>query len=450
MKLTVENEELAARRMARDRGDLLSSDESYLPVATGFGFVRQVLATYATQIVCLLISLLTTAIVSRVLGPDGRGQYAVAVVIGLMGVQVCNLGLHASNTYLAARRPHTVPTLLTNSLAASFGLGGVAAVCIWLAFSIRPQWEPVRGSLFLLSLIWIPLGLAYLLIQNLLMGIQRVRAYNVVELVRRLLGILFIGVALLFRRTTPTAFFVVLFLALVGGSLWALRELWRFAPRLSLPSLALFQEGIGIGVRAYLASFFAFLVIRSDLLIVKYMLGAKEAGYYSVAGSLADCILLLPAAIGMVLLPKLSAMQPSEAGRRWVSRITLGASALLLPVVILATLLAHPIIHILFGDAFQPAASALMLLMPGVFFLGVETVMVQYLNSFGFPGSIVWTWLVTCGLNIGLNFFVVPRYGIAGASIVSSVCYTLAFLLIYLILHNSNPESQALPASSAV
>jgi O-antigen/teichoic acid export membrane protein len=414
------------------------------------GFVRHAVATYATQVVGLIISLITTAIVARILGPEGRGQYAVAMAIGLMGVQACNLGLHASNTYLVAKQPHLLPVLLTNSIALSLGLGGILIAGACLVFWNWPPFAPVHGSLLWLSLIWVPIGLLYLLVENLLMGVHQVGAYNLVELFKRIASVIFIVVAVVAGAKSASSFFLATLAGVAFGLFLGFAKLRNFVPGLPQPSLALVHEGIVVGFRAYLAAFFAFLVIRADLLMVKYMLGSVQAGYYSVAGSLADYLLLLPGTIALLLFPKLSATNPGYETRHWAQRVTLAGAASSFPLVLLTALFAHHIIHIVFGDAFQPAAWALILLMPGVFFLGVQSIMVQYLNSLGFPLSVVWAWLATFGLNIAINLWAIPRYGIAGASVVSSICYFLMFVMVWLILENRKIADHKIPQLDSV
>src|SRR6266550_9140590 len=78
-------------------------------------FVRKVAETYATQIVLIGLGLLTSVTVARSLGPQGRGFYAVAMAMGLTGVQLGNLGLHASNTYYVAQNRSLLPTLVGDS-----------------------------------------------------------------------------------------------------------------------------------------------------------------------------------------------------------------------------------------------------------------------------------------------------------------------------------------------
>jgi O-antigen/teichoic acid export membrane protein len=411
-------------------------------------FVRDVLYTYLTQIASLIISVCTTVIVARVLGPAGRGDFAVAAAIGLIGVQACNLGLHSSNTYFVAKKPHLLPSLLSNSILVSLGLGGLFASIVGVAFRIWPKFSPISGPLFGLSLLWVPLGLLLLLIENLLMGIHEVAAFNVLEFGRRVVGLFFIVVAALVGTRSPAGLFLAMLVGLAATNLLGLGKIRTFINSLPHPSLAQIGEGFSIGLRAYLAALFAFLVIRADLLMVKYILGSVQAGYYSVAGSLADYLLLLPGAIGFVLFPKLSAATEGSNARAWAKKVTLAGAAVFLPVILLTALAAHLIIHILFGDSFQPASWALILLMPGVFFLGVQTIMVQYLNSLGFPLSVVWSWLATFVVNICTNLWAIPRYGIAGASLVSSICYFLMFVLVWFIFQFGTASKESLPELS--
>src|SRR6266478_6350613 len=70
--------------------------------------------------------------------------------------------------------------------------------------------------------------------------------------------------------------------------LWALLRLRRVSEKPPRLSWTVFRQSIGLGARAYTIAFFGFLLLRIDLLMVKYMLGATEAGYYSISQVLAE------------------------------------------------------------------------------------------------------------------------------------------------------------------
>ena len=401
--------------------------------------------TYATQVAVVLIGVVTSAIVARILGPAGRGQYAVAAAVGALGVQFGNLGLHASNTYFVAKDRGLLPSLLANTLLVSFAGGGAAAALVGAFFAVVPRLAPVEASLLVLALAWVPFGLAYLLTQNLLMGIQQVRAYNMVELTNKIIALGVIASLIGLNKVTPANALGAVLLALSLSLVLAVRSLWKQLPESPSPSLRVFRKNLSVGTRAYLVAVLGFLVLRVDLLMVKYLLGAEQAGYYSIAGTMADYILLLPAAVGAILLPRLSATNEVAQNRRRAISAALGTAAALLPIILVAMPCSRIAIQLLFGRRFLPAADAFVLLLPGVFFLGIETVLVQYLNSLGFPRIVVGAWFFTFLLNIGANLWTIPRYGIAGASVVSSVSYTLMFLFVLTIFQ----RRQGVPAEAA-
>lgn len=405
--------------------------------AAASDFLHKAVSTYATQVGVVLIGLLTSAIVARILGPAGRGRYAVAAAVGFLGVQFGNLGLHVSNTYSVAKDRKLLPVLLANTMLLSFVGGGLGAALVGVVFVFAPQWFPVEGWLLLLALVGVPFGLAYLLTENLLLGIQQVQTFNLVELANKAVACFLISGLILFKGVTPATVLAATLLALTVSLLFATSALWKHLPETPAPSLDVFRKNLSVGGRAYLVAVFGFLVLRVDLFMVKCLLGAEQAGYYSIAGTMADYILMLPAAVRAVLFPWLSATDDAGQNRRRAIRAALGTAAALLPIVLMAAPSARIAIPILFGQQFLPAVEAFVFLLPGVFFLGIETVLVQYLNSLGFPWTVVGAWFFTCLVNVGANLWAIPRFGIAGASVVSSICYLMMFMFVLLIVQRS-------------
>jgi O-antigen/teichoic acid export membrane protein len=411
--------------------------------ATGLAdsdFVRKVAETYATQIFLIAIGLAMSVTVARVLGPQGRGLYAIAVALGMTGVQFGNLGLHASNTFYVAQKPTLLPTLIGNSLAVGFGFGSMLAIACWILFHAIPRFAPLQGTLLILGLASIPLSLTYLLLQNLLVAIQEVRSYNKLEIVNRVLALGLIGMVIFAHRISPSRVVIANMAAAVVVVLWSFTLLLRFAHLQLRLDLRLLWSHFRLGIKAYLIALFGFLVLRIDLLMVKQYLGAEQAGYYSIASSMADYILLLPAIIGFILFPRLSAERNLEAKLAQAKSAVVGTALALIPVLGISAIAARPIVMLLFGKAFLPAVRPFLWLVPGIFSMGMETALVQYLNSMGYPRIVVWLWFLSTLLNILLNLWAIPHLGIAGASIVSTISYSLVFLAVALIIFTGRYE----------
>ena len=405
-------------------------------------FIRKVGETFVTRVLLIGIGLVTSVIVARILGPEGRGFYAVAITIGAIGVQFGNLGLHTSNTYYVAGDRGLLPALAANTIIVSFAVGGVGTVLIWMIFQLWPQMAPVRGLLLILSLLWIPFGLAYMLLQNLLIGIQDVRTYNKIELLTKALGLGLIGVLIITGAVGVETLFLVALIVLIIGLFWALLRLRTHIFTLPLPSLTLFKETIRYGSKAYLAAFFAFLVLRVNLLMVKYILGAEEAGYYSIAATMADTVYMLPVVIGTILFPKLSAMTHDQEKWAFTRKMAVSVGVVTVVLATFAGLLAGPVVRILFGELFVPAVPAFIWLLPGIVFLSINTCYMNYFASIGMPLITVVSPGLAAIVNIAVNLKLIPWWGIVGASITSVLSYGLMLVasIIYVSYFRENPS----------
>jgi len=88
------------------------------------------------------------------------------------------------------------------------------------------------------------------------------------------------------------------------------------------------------------------------------------------------------------------------------------------------------LLPLIYGANFADATVQLLILLPGIFFMGLESVLVQHFTGTGLPAAIPWFWAITVVFNIGLNLLMVPRFGARGAAVNSTLSYALIFLLV--------------------
>jgi O-antigen/teichoic acid export membrane protein len=398
-------------------------------------FIRQVVETYATQIFVVVLGFANSILVTRLLGPEGRGLFAAATTFAAVGIQLGNFGLHSWNTYRVSREPDSLPLLLGNSLLVSAACGLAAAFAL-LLFGAHPGLAPVSGPLLVLALVGIPLGLVNLLLQNLLIGTQQIHTYNVIDLSTRVAAVLMVGATAPLGIVAPDVVYALVLASVVASIVWCFAKLRASVREPLRCSLASLRSGLGYGMRAYLGSLFVFLVLRSDILLVKYLRGAEETGYYAIAVGLADILMMLPTVVGTVLFPRLSAA--SDVAAKWalarrVLAIIVPATPLALAVTLFA---ARPLIHVAYGSAFDPSVAAVGWLLPGVACLAINTVLMNLFASCGMPPVVVYSPLLALFVNVALNLRLIPTLGFVGASMSSSVAYglMLAISLLYLRL----------------
>jgi O-antigen/teichoic acid export membrane protein len=368
------------------------------------------------------------------LGPDGRGIFAIASVIGAAGIQFGNFGLHSSNTYYVAKDKNLLSALISNSILVSF-LFGSAVILIGLVISdLKPNLLPINGIILIEALLYIPFGLAYLLLQNILIGINEIKAYNKIELITKIVYPILILLLVLGRHISPETVFFMSMLSIVAGLVWVIYRLRKITGIEIKISKNILKISIKYGLKAYLAAMFSFLVLRVDLLMVKQLLGAEETGYYSIAVSISDLLLMLPIVIGTILFPNLSSLKNDEERWQKTKKIIFLFIPITISMIIIAGLFAKPFILLLYGKQFLFSVSPFIWLLPGVFFMSINTIFMNYFASTGMPLITIYSSGSAAVLNIILNLYTIPSYGIIGASISSTIAYSamLIFSLIYI------------------
>lgn len=182
-----------------------------------------------------------------------------------------------------------------------------------------------------------------------------------------------------------------------------------------------------LGLKAYPLLFLPYLLIKSDILIVRWLRGAAETGVYSVASQGIDMLLLLPATIAAVALPSIvRARRPAGEFLR-VLRPTLFISLALAVGVAVG---GYWLIVLVLGRPYAGAYLALLLLLPGFLCLAAQSVLSQYFATRGFPLVLSAYWLAGLVANAALNVAFVPRFGFLAASASSSATYALVLLLM--------------------
>lgn len=408
-------------------------------------FSSQIAWTFATRLLMIFNSVAAGIIVARWLGADGVGQLAVINVAVATIVQLGSFGLPSSNTYFIAQDRAHFRAAAVNSLIFALGVGSVLALGVSAVASMRPDWFGfVSPELIHIAAVSIPFQLIGLIGLNILLAFGKLREFNLLDLAGQsfvlinavlVLLILRQGLATLVTLNTAAnilvSVIIVLLLVVSGRSL--VQSRWR-------ADIALLRRMIGYGLKFHISILAGAIIIRADLLVVNHFRGAAEAGVYSVASQFALLLMLLPGVIATLLFPRVTSEQDARAETTCqVSRYTTF-------VMFLCCIAAVPfslLLPLIYGAAFSDATFLLWILLPGVYLMGLESVLVQHFNALGLPRAIPLYWIATLALNLILVFALVPRYGAQGAAIASSISYAMIFALVALHFHTSTGRSFA-------
>ncbi len=161
----------------------------------------------------------------------------------------------------------------------------------------------------------------------------------------------------------------------------------------------------------------ATLYWRIDVLLLARLRGVTEVGYYTAAYRLLDLAILLPQSLCQAVFPRVAADAALEPKRRGaVLRLLLLCTA---PAAAVVTLLARPLLRLLYGADFTVAAPVLSLLI---------WTCVPYAWTRYHAGVLVANerqnldLSINAGLlaaNAALNLALIPRHGAMGAAFVT-------------------------------
>jgi O-antigen/teichoic acid export membrane protein len=195
------------------------------------------------------------------------------------------------------------------------------------------------------------------------------------------------------------------------------------------PDLRLFGRMMRYGVKFHTSILAGALIFRADLFVVNYYRGKAEAGVYGVASQVAMMLMLLPGIIATLLFPRVAASGDETGELTCV--VTRHTSFIMLFICLAAVPLSF-VLPLLYGAAFSDVSLQLLILLPGVYLIGLESVMVQYFNALGLPVTIPLFWVVTLAVNVALVFGLVPAFGARGAALASTISYALIYALVAL------------------
>lgn len=406
-------------------------------------FIKKIVETCFSQLFTIGISFISVIFFSRILGPTARGMLATSMAIMALGVQFGNIGLHAANAYFVAKDRSLLSTVVGNSCIISLVLGTLISLFVCSAHLAGSSWVPIDGWVLYLTSLLIPIGLAHLLFQNILLGIQEVRTYNKIEIFIKIF--IFLSTCFLFFikiRNIETILIVNLLATSIGIYFTWRRIQISLGKRLTF-SFRFLKMSLVYGLRSYVAAFFCFLVIRIDLLMVKHILNFEQAGYYSIAANMADIFSICPAIIGALLFPRIVSITDEEKRFQIVKKTAIGVFLTVSVLGIFCALSAKIIILTLLGEAFLPAVPAFLWLVPGLICLSVNVIFMNYFASIGIPWIMMLAPALATFANIAINFQTIPSMGISGASISSTICYSGMLVMSLLYLWSNKKRSNA-------
>ena len=354
-------------------------------------------STFVAATTILALGAVYGVLVARLLGPIARGKLAVLIyfptLIGCFGP----MGVPQALTYILSRSPGAAAEYVTAGIRIALGLSVISCCCFFL---LSPFLLSGSNQGLASAVKWVCIGAPAMVMNPHFYAIQRglgqfgrVNAFMVTSAVGNLLSL---GVLWLSGYVSPLSLVSALLLVqtiVALANLGALRELmWMGTVRPGVYWLCLKQ---GFYFLPPVMAFLAFTTADRAVLIRTTTL--EEIGYYTVAMALASPLISVALELfGNVVFVEVAKQTGEHSTADLVVRRFHLAQIILVSGALVVSLLAGPLVYLMFGVKFASAIPVVRLLAWAMCARGLSVGLDHFLRAKNCP------WPGTAANSVGL------------------------------------------------
>lgn len=376
-------------------------------------------------ILARLAALLGTTYIARVLGPEGFGLVGFALAISSYVSLIITAGVNIIGAREVARQPERAANLAASIILFRLLLACGAFVTIGLLSLAVP-----KPTIF--KLVICLTGLSYFTI-----ALDTAWVHQGLEQNRR------VGIAMILTEAVNTGL-LLLWVSKPNDVVWVPVAMFcgQLVAALFLGSSIFvkthFKGNLREGFQLFdLSKFYFFskllrtLMLTFDIILLGFIWGDRSVGLYSAPYRICYMIFALSTAINFSYLPDFARSVPLGASKvSAVATRSLELSAIVIaPVVVGGIVIANPLLGFLFGSAYLEGTTAcqLLLVTTGLFVIRgtIQNIIMVY-DRLKLEMGIILTAAV---LNITLDLYLIPDYGLTGAAVATTLSEGMVLLL---------------------
>jgi len=403
-------------------------------------FVSATLGTILTKFVLILLRLAMGVLTARLLGPSGRGLFFASLQTTGTVTTACGLSVGEGLIYQIGKREIASEQIFSAVLF-------LVLIFSALVLTLLALLMPIFTTYFLselpevythLLLILAPAMLTEYISFSALKGIKRFNLVNLLTIITRSNTLLCLFVGSVFWSPNLGVLLISLTIGSWINALVFFVVLFDISNRcFSLPIRQMLPT-IRYGAAVHVGTLITEVEYRLDIFILLYFLNATAVGIYSIAVTLAQLLWYVSNSINTVLFPYLA--ETDKEDRDQLTVVVIKYSFYLTFVILVSLVICGmPLVTLLYGPLFADSYYLFLLLAPGILCDSVARNIAAWLKGSGQPLMLSWISAASLVINIALNIYLIPRFGMYGAAISSTGSYAVraAVLLILFCYSNS-------------
>ena len=406
---------------------------------------KQILSTIGVKAFSAIANFSIVIITAQFFGAEGRGYISLIIAAISLVSMFSNFIGGTTLTYLVSRE--NISNLILTSYVWIISVSSVAFILINY---LQLMEDEENTRIFFLSMLFALTAIN----QNILLGYQKIKKYNIITVVQSLVQIISLVVYLyIFKEKNISVFITTLYISYGLAfilSCFFISKYLQISLRTDIMQVAI--TAFQFGAIAQLANFFQFISYRYAYVVLNNPNNQTDVGIYSTAVSVSEAVWLISGAISIVQYSKISNTEDPKVAQELT--LKLSKFSLLLTVLAMAFLLLLPdtFYVFLFGKDFTGVKAIMLTLTMGIVSLGYSIVFSHYFSGLGkyYVNTIVS--FVGMIVTIVLSKLLIPKYGIPAAGWISSVTYLLGTicLVVYFLYHSKINVKRLFVSSSDI
>jgi O-antigen/teichoic acid export membrane protein len=400
------------------------------------------------------VSLASVVLLARALGPAGRGEYFLFLIVLAVLTRVADLGLSATGVVFSGRFPHAraqVHRILLQLMV----VGWLGAALVLIVVSILLGWAvPWPASRSALVMLVLPLTLYEQLWTHLMVGMRRVVTMNLVQLGAGLLSLALIGVVVIGSGEGLDGALAVFTLVALAKALVMLSIAVRIMRSGATSDERLrTRELLWFGLRSYPQGLAAQLWSRLPTIVLDATHGSAVLGVFSIAQQSIEQLLIPAQSTQDAIYQRITAL-PREQATRAMNRCLRVFLLAMIPCALVCAALAPWTFRTFFGQAFDGSSTLFQILLISATATAVPALLSPYffgqLQRPGLVSALTWT-----RVGVALLFSVPLAWqfagtGLAVALVIADLTFAVLMLGMYVRCAGTRVETVMLPRSDDI
>jgi O-antigen/teichoic acid export membrane protein len=389
-----------------------------------------------SQIISYILVLFYTIYTARYLGASGFGILSFALALGAILSIFTELGLNTLIVREVSRDKKLANKYIGNTFVLKILLSIITLSLMFIVVSLL-KYSPETATIVYYITISFVVGAFTNIFYSIFQAYEEMEYQSIGMIINSI--IMFAGVLLIIKYQLSITNFALIYLissiiCLVFGFIICI---WKFIlPKIEIDT-GLWKFLIVEAIPLTLASIFLLIAFKVDTVLLLIINGDEAVGYYNAAYGLMTALMFLPSVYVLAIFPLLSQLHVSSKDllKRSYEKSFKYLIILGLPIAVGTTLIAGPIILLIYKSAFTPSIIALQILIWSIPIIFVNYIIGTAINSINKQRQMVKSTFIVMAMNIILNLLLLPKYGYIAASIITVFTELASFIFWYHILN---------------